>query len=347
MYISSTSMQAGLRTSIMNAQSELANGQTELASGTYADLGTALGASSSRLLSFSDQQTRLAGYKSGNVLAGTRLTSTSTALTSLQATATTFLSAVAAAGTAGGSYTGLQQTAGNSLTGLVASLNTTINGDAVFGGINTATTPVTSYAAGSTSKAAVDAAFLSAFGFSQSSPSAASITAAQMTTFLQTNFAALFSATSYKTTWSTASDQTQSTQIAPGQSIASSVSANADAMRALAQAYTMVSEFTGSNFSTAAQQAATQASSAVISQAIDGLTDLQAGVGVSQNALSSANDQITTQTSMFDTLSGDMQDVDPYTLKTRIDSLQTQIQASYSLTNQLKQLSLVNYLTGG
>lgn len=60
--------------------------------------------------------------------------------------------------------------------------------------------------------------------------------------------------------------------------------------------------------------------------------------------MSDANDRMTTQIGYLSTQSSDLVGVDPSALATRISGLQTQIQASYEITSQLQQLSLVNYL---
>jgi flagellar hook-associated protein 3 FlgL len=41
---------------------------------------------------------------------------------------------------------------------------------------------------------------------------------------------------------------------------------------------------------------------------------------------------------------GNLDNVNPYEVATRVNSLQTQIQTAYALTAQLQQLSLVKYL---
>ena len=50
------------------------------------------------------------------------------------------------------------------------------------------------------------------------------------------------------------------------------------------------------------------------------------------------------QVTYLTTRSAGLVGVDPATLSTQISGLQTQIQASYEITSQLQQLSLVNYL---
>jgi flagellar hook-associated protein 3 FlgL len=53
---------------------------------------------------------------------------------------------------------------------------------------------------------------------------------------------------------------------------------------------------------------------------------------------------MSSQIDYLSTQSSDMIAVDPSVLSTQISGLQTQIQASYEITSELQQLSLVNYL---
>ena len=346
-YISSAALNASMRSSILTSQQQLADAQKEVSSGTYADLGLTLGSTSGQLLGLTAQADRLSAYKTGNGLAASRLTSTAAILTSLQTTATTFMKILTTDSTGGGSTTGLQSTAASNLQALVGGLNTTIDDQAIFGGVNTATAPIAPYTATSAGKTAIDNAFTATFGVSQTDPGAASITASQMSDFLTTSFAGLYSPASYAANWSTATDATQTSEIAPGQTVTSSVSANEAAMRQLTQAYTMVAEFTGpqSPLSADAQQAVIKNSIAVVSLAMSGLTNIQATVGGAQNAITDANTLISAQSTMLAGRTSDLHDSDAYALNTKITELQTQLQASYELTAALKKLSLTDYFS--
>lgn len=345
--VSSLTLSSIMRSSVAASQSSLATAESEISSGTYADLGVQLGGTSGHLLSLTEQQNRLAAYTSANTTATTRLNSTAGALTSLQSAASSFLTSLTTASSNGGMTATLQASAKDNLKTLLSTLNTTVAGQAIFGGINSGQTPMTAYTSSpaSANKQAVDSAFQAAFGTSQTSAAAASITGSQMTSFLNGSFANLFSASSYSSTWSSASSQVQTTEISQSHTVNTSVSANDPVFRGLAQAYTMVSELTGSNMSADAQQAVVNSAVNVLTTAMSGLTNMQASVGISQNAILSANDHITAQTNVLSSEAQGMAQVDPYQLSTKISSLQTQIEASYELTSSLHKLSLVNYLS--
>ena len=170
--------------------------------------------------------------------------------------------------------------------------------------------------------------------------------------YLDGAFAGLFGPAAYAGTWSSATPAAPAgspppvptARISATETVATSVSANATPFRQLAQAYTMVKEFGGSNFGPDARQAVIASATKLVSAAMAGLTDAEAGIGQSQAAVSAADDRMGAQIDYLSKRSDDLVGVDPAALATQIAGLQTQIQASYAVTARLQQLSLVNYL---
>lgn len=342
--ISSYALTASPRLAVAQAQAALSRAQVELSSGRLADIGLGLGGGTGNYVSLDAQQSRLQAIKDTNGKTSATLTTAYSSLDALRTDATSFAASLIEATSSGTVPSTLVTTASTNLASLTATLNSTVAGQAIFAGINSAVQPLTTYAAGSPAKAAVDASFSSAFGTTQGSASASSITGPQMQSYLDGSFAGLFSAASYEGTWSSASDTVPNSQISTTESVDTSVSANALPFRQLAQAYTMLKEFGGTNFSSDAGQAVLASATALVSAAATGLTSAQTGIGLSQSALSNADDRMTSQIDYLSTQSGDLVNVDPSVLSTQISGLQTQIQASYEITSQLQQLSLVNYL---
>ncbi len=342
--ISTNALSAAPRLAVTQAQAALSTVQVELSSGKLADIGLGLGSGTGTYVSLAGQQGRLQAIKDSNATTSATLTGATSALDALRTTATSFLSSLTEATTAGTVPSTLVTSAGTNLDALTSTLNTTVDGDAIFAGINTAVSPMTAYTSGSAAKAAVDSSFSSTFGTTQDSTSASSIGATDMQSYLDGSFSDLFNASSYEGTWSSASNTVPTAQISSTETVQTSVSANGDAFRKLTEAYTMVKEFGGSNFSSAAGQAVLASATKLVGSAVTGLTAVQSTIGLSQSSLSDADDRMATQISYLSTRSGDMVDVDASALATKLSGLQTQIQASYEVTSQLQQLSLVNYL---
>lgn len=343
-YVSSPSITQVSRQNVQQIQSQLSDAQSELASGVYADVGLTLGARSSQLVALQQQQASVATYQTNNTLASTRLSSSVTALNSVRSAASSILAALTTASSSGGLTTSLQTNASASLAALTSAMNLSVSGQYIFGGINTGAQPLTTYTATSANKTAIDSAFMAQFGFSQSSASASTISAADMQSFLSGSYANMFTAANFGTNWSSASSTTINSEIMPNQTISTSVSANADPVRQLAQAYAMITEFGGSNFSSGASSVVLAAATSLVNSAISGLTTVQAGVGIAQNAISSANTALSAQGDVLSTQVDAMAGVDQTELSTRLAALQTQLNATYSVTAQLQKLSLVNYL---
>ncbi len=344
-YISTQSISSSLRQSVLNLQNELNVSQIEVSTGNYADIGLSLGAATGQSVSLQAQNSILQTISNTNAAVTTRLSTTQNNLSSLQSSAQTLLNSVIAANGSTSGAGGIQTTAASDLRSLTSTLNSTLNGDYLFAGINTGTAPITDYnGASAPNKLAVDAAFSTTFGMSQTSGGVSSISGSAMQSFLDTQFASLFQGANWTSNWSSASNQTLTSVIGPNQTENTSVSANQPAFQELAQAYTMLSSLGTQNLSQAAYQAVTSTATTLLTSAISNLTNLQAGVGQVQSSISSASNQMSLQMNVLSTQISNLESVNTYDASTRVSELQTQIETSYALTSQLQQLSLVKFL---
>jgi flagellin-like hook-associated protein FlgL len=71
---------------------------------------------------------------------------------------------------------------------------------------------------------------------------------------------------------------------------------------------------------------------------------MQSKLGAVQEKVEEADERMSLQKDIFDAKIIHLEAVDPAEAKVRVDRLMTQIQTSYSLTAQLKSMSLINYL---
>ena len=225
-------------------------------------------------------------------------------------------------------------------------MNTTLKGEHIFAGINTDVKPLDDYtAAGSPAKAAFDASFQSFFGFAQSDPAAAGITAAQMTSFIDTVVVPDFMGAGWNANWSQASDQPITSRIALNETMSTSVNANADGMRKLAMAATAVYEMlSSSTMSAAAKSTVTERAYTMVAESISDLATLQAQTGIAEQRVSKASERLQTQSDLLESTIGKMEAVDPYEAQTRVNTLMDQIELSYTLTARLQKLSLTKFL---
>jgi flagellar hook-associated protein 3 FlgL len=330
---------------VVKLQSELVGRTRELSTAKHDDLGLTLGSRSGFLVSLRTESAMLQSITETNSLVSLRLDTTQSTLESIQSSAQEMLESLLGSNAAETQAQTIQSSAGYQLSSLISRLNSSLGGDYVFAGANTGVEPMTDYdAPASLSKVAVDAAFSGAFGFTQSSPNVAGITGAAMQSFLDTEFAAMFDDPSWSDTWSSAADVVLSDQISPSRSTKTSVSANETAFRQLAQAYTMLADLGTGDLGKDAYAAVTTTATALFSAAIDGLTALGADVGTVQSEITEASEQMSLQLSLLETQVGSLENVDTYEVAARLAEIQTQLAASYSMTAQLRDLSLVYYL---
>ena len=305
-----------------------------------------LGDQSGYELSLKEQVGQLQTLTTGNSAVSTSLSTTQTALQSISSSAQTTLNDLATWMPGASSGSQLQNTGQSALQSFIASANTTSGDQYVFGGINSGAPPIANYYSTPTSaaKTAVDQAFQTAFGISPSDPAAANISASAMQSFLSGPFAALFQGASWSSDWSSASSTNTSAEIAPGQTVTTSTNANQPGFQDLAQAYTMLSEFGGSQLSGATQQALVTAASSLVSQGLDSMTTIQAELGSTQSAVTTANNSMSSQLTVLQEQVGNLDDVNADATAAQINSLTNQIQMAYELTSRLQQLNLAQYL---
>jgi flagellar hook-associated protein 3 FlgL len=343
-YISSYMLSSALRYSLVGNQSALSTASKEATTGRFADVGLELGTSTGRDLglradmNFADQIVDTNGLVSG------RLDVTQDRLSQLGSTAEEFLKNLIAARDANNGAAMILPSAAANQQDLISALNVSYNGSYLFGGINTQTAPIANYAAGSTSKAANDAAFVAAFGFSQTSPSVSTITPAQMQTFLNGSFDAQYTSPNWNTNWSSASNQVLSSRISTTEIANTSVSANDPSFRNLAEAYTMVSDLGTTNLSQATFQVVVDKAISLVSSGTNNLAILGGSVGSIQQRVTSATNKLTMQRDILDQQIVNMEKVDPTEASVRVNTLQNQIETALALTARLQKISLINYL---
>jgi flagellar hook-associated protein 3 FlgL len=299
------------------------------------------------------QVATLTNLQSTNALINTQLTASQDALNNISSDAQTFMSALMTAQSTG-SIGGLAIQARAFLDSFTNYANTTSGGVYLFGGTNNSVAPMASYSGdplpGSTvnPQTATDDTFNSAF---PSTP-VNSISASGIDSFLSGPFATLFadlasgspSTTPSWATWSQGADTDTSAIISPGHSITTSVSTYGTAFRQIASAYTSIAGLDINDMNSSAQQAVISYAVQQISQGMSSIGDMTTTLGLSQSQITAANKALLTQTTTINNTIGQLDNADPYKTAETINTLTTQLETAYSLTNRISKLSLVNYL---
>lgn len=343
---STFSMSASLRGVVASLQSELSRGQKELATGRRADPGVELGLRASRSVTLTQTQETIGAIRASNDLVSERLTSTQAALGKLLSDAKSMRQTLLASQPSGAQREALIAQARQSLSSFQTTLNASQGGAFLFSGIRTEAAPLSDYFSNppSSGKTTLDTAFRNAFGFGQSDPGVASISVAQMQSFLTGDFTALFSQAGWRAGWSKASDQPLTSQIGPSNVIDSSITANEPGMKEFVAAYVMIGDMGAEKMSQDAFAALTKSAVDHLNVGIDKLTRAQARTGVMQRAVTDFNATMALQLDTIATQLDDLESVDPTEAAARVNSLMTQIEAAYTLTSRISKLSLTRFL---
>ena len=344
-FVSSQAISKALSYQLMRLQSDLAKAQTEVTSGKYNDVGVALGARTGQAVALNRDIDRLNGMVDTNSLVATRLDATQEALSRITSEAESFLSALTVGGSGDTERQILQANGNNTLETLTSVLNTSLNGEYIFAGVNTDVKPINDYGAdGAANKAAFDAAFLAHFGFTQTDAAAEAITADEMTAFLDNVVEPMFSGPEWEANWSNATDETITSRIALNETAETSVSAGTEGMRKLAMATSLIADLLKTPLNANAQTALVERTRTLVGEAISDIQNVQAKVGLVQTRVNDASDRLSMQVDIMTTNLNDLQGVDPYEASTRVNNLLAQIETSYALTARIQQLSLLDYL---
>ena len=344
--VSTTGAFTMLQTGVDRVRGQLYKAQAELGSGTPSDYGLTLGANTAVLVGLQQQQGQLQTIQQTNGIAQSRIDATSSILSSLMTDAQSFLQSAVQNDPAAVSPATLQQQARDGLASLRQAMNTFVGGQAIFGGINTDVTvmPQDPTATGSAADTAFQSAFTSAFSMSSTDPNVVSLDSTQVKSFLNSGVESLFSASSWGSAWSKASDTPMASRIGLSRNIGSSISANETAIVDLAKAYSTIASMPLDKMNSAAASAVISSAATSASAAVDGLTALQARVGTMQSDLQSADQAMSVQIDTLTTGIENLAPIDPYATSSKITELQTQLQTAYTLTAQLQKLSLAQYL---
>ena len=361
-FISSLAMQNSMRSTILKAQLEMTNLNTELTTGVHADLGVTLGANTARSLDLRRDVTRIESIVAVNSIATQRLEASQAALDSMASAAQEIQQVlVSSTSSAEPTLTTVRNTIVNSLNNFTSFANTSVNGEYLFAGINTDVKPLDDvFSENSKLKEAYDLE-LAQFVEDEIGPGAnfTNLSTEQVGQFL-TLMEEKFNGTSLTTSpphdpsvagqdfWTTfgsnASDTNMSSRISQSEVVETSTNSNSSGMRNFVMTALTAMTFLVDSVGEQTREMVATRSITSINFAISGINQQQSKLGLSEARVSKANEALNAQKQIIETHLLDLEGIDTYEAKTRLDLLQQQIEIAYSLTSRLQQMSLVNYL---
>lgn len=345
-FISTSALTTETRLSIARLQKSLIEAQTELSTGRHADVGLKLGGKTGTAVALRQEQARIESIISSNQLVSTRLKTSQVGLDAILSGAETFLAALVRAQSNPDEVQSVVQDAKAGLEAVLGTLNSSLDGQYVFAGINSDVKPFESYFSASTpaSRQAIADAFQARFGMSQDDPAVADIPAADIADFLDNQFAAEFADPSWGANWSAASDQNVRNRISRTELVTTSANAGQQPFRDLISALTMVADLGFENLNEQARQEILGKAIEKVGGATKGVINIQAELGLTQQRVTSSIDLLTLQKNLVVTSIGTLEEVDDTEVSTRLAQLLTQMETAYALTKRISDLSLINFL---
>ncbi|WP_377294056.1 flagellar hook-associated family protein [Rhizobium sp. SG2393] len=345
-FVSTLAGQNAMRNTINRAQEELRKLQTEVTTGKHEDTGVTLGSGTSQVVNLKAELDRINSLKETNTVVGQRLSASQVALDSMRQAGekinTVLLSVLGSDDKTNLSIAKTDLT--SSFQTFLGAANTrAFNGEYLMAGINTDAIPLANYGPGSAAKTTFDNA-KTAFMTSRGLASMADFTVADMEDFVKNTLEPHYTGAQWTVDWSQASDQNIQSRISANEVVQSSSNANSTGVRMFALASVVGMELLDSGINSEVRTKLNVMVQNYAQQSIAGLIREASVLGVSQNRVEKANTTLQLQTNLVDTHIGDLEDVDPYEASTRMNTLLTQIQTSYTLTSRIQQMSLINFL---
>ncbi len=337
---------------LQSMQSQLNTLTSEVSSGMLANPAASMGADAASLYRLQADANEQNTLQTTTTAAGDRLSAIQDALTSMSTAVQSIATATinSASATPEG-QTAIAQQATSTMSQVLNLLNTQYDGSSVFGGDATTGLPMVSADASGGPQDTVNAV-LNAAVTAKGGP----LSSSDIDNLINgpNGLASVFNNTNtnpaqnYNDAFYTGATDGQPTTVLIGlnQTLQYNTSANQPAFTDLLKGLSMLSMLSApsSQLDSTAKSALLQQAGTVINQAQAELTTQQGQLGVVQSQLQQV---ATTQQAAYNATTqqiATMEQADPATDATQLSTLQTQLQASYEVTAQISQLSLVHYL---
>ena len=343
-FVSNLAVQNAMRLTIQQGQAELLKLQTEVTTGRHADVGLALGSSAARSVSLQRELARLDTLVDTNSVVTQRLAASQSALATMAEAAQQVRNTlVTFKGNDAVDQLAIQKTEIQSaMSAFSSAANLSFNGEFLFAGINTDVRPFEDY--GAAAKSTFDTAlatYMSANGIASMSD----FTKAEMEDFITNTLEPLYASDAqWATDWSKASSQNMTSRISTTEVVQSSTNATTEGFRKFALASVIALELMDENVSSEVRAYIGETALGYVEQANTQVTAERSTLGISEARVKKANTSLQAQIKLINTHITDLEGVDTYEASTRMNTLLTQVETSYTLTARIQRLSLIDFL---
>ncbi len=343
-FVSNLAVQNAMRLTIQQGQAELLKLQTEVTTGRHADVGLALGSSAARSVSLQRELARLDTLVDTNSVVTQRLAASQSALATMAEAAQQVRNTlVTFKGNDAADQLAIQKTEIQSaMSAFSSAANLSFNGEFLFAGINTDVRPFEDY--GAAAKSTFDTAlatYMSANGIASMSD----FTKAEMEDFITNTLEPLYASDAqWAADWSKASSQNMTSRISTTEVVQSSTNATTEGFRKFALASVIALELMDANVSSEVRAYIGETALGYVEQANTQITAERSTLGISEARVKKANTSLQAQIKLINTHITDLEGVDTYAASTRMNTLLTQVETSYTLTARIQRLSLIDFL---
>lgn len=331
-----------VRDAVQGYQSELSRKQVELSTGKKYDVGLDLGSLSSHLVATRRQLESIETAQKTNGLLAERMTVMQSGFGNLVSGAQYMVNQLSVELSDDLDRNLLSRFGQEGVADFVNRLNTTFRGEYVYSGINTDVPAMNDYDDGP--QAAVRAAFQAEFGMLPDDPAVSTIDPADMQTFLEGAYTALFDDAGWQADWTGASTRNVRVKYSLNDVTEVPGNANDQSVRKLASSYAILAELGGSAISDETMDTMVRFVIENMSEGIAETTAVQSQIGVVENRVSTANERLDYQQTLLTNAAANLEDVDSFEVAMRINELLSSIEASYSVTARIQRLSIMDYL---
>lgn len=353
--VSSYQMNYFMRENVNSATMKLQEATKELGTGRHANLFQELGARTASTLQMRVTETTTQSYVTSNEVLASKLESTLAATNNIRKTIDSVLQIALLNKTR--PTTGaeaIQAEARSAIESMVGSLNQSFNGDHLFAGVKSRAAPMTRWEdTNATTGHSPQAVLNSIVGAGP--PDAA--TAATMITSIKEVFDSSYTTDptmNYEATFFGGTPLLDGGGVAnprvtgrldPDQELQYGVQANDEPMREAMRGLSMLATIDVSKITDeATYQAWMDEAVNTLASAAEGVLKMATDVGFQQQVVETANTRLKDVSVIQQLQIARLENVDTYEVAAKISSLEAQLNASYSVTARLGQLSILNYM---
>lgn len=352
--VSTLQLSMSNRTYVAKATKMLQQAGEELSNGVKSDVFGELGARAAQLLSLRAREENTQAYITSNEILGSKLQAMLTSVDAVRGETQSVLEvALVNASRPSTGATALQDEARAALESVVATLNISYNGDYLFAGIDSDTTPLNRWNEASDATGTSPAAALGAIvGSGPTSAAEADDMIARIDAFFASansdpaeNFeGTFFGGTPLLEAGGTPAGRITA-RIDEGQALEYGVQANDDGFREMLKGLAMLAITDVSKISDETAYAHwMEGVNKALSGGLDGALQASADIGFNQQVVETTQTRLNDLSLVQKKQISTYESVDPYEAATMVKTLETQLDAAYSVTARLSQLSLLKFL---